>query len=162
LGSAVVSRLLEHGRHEVLGWCGSSGDRVGGIGWRRVELADGAQVETALRRGGPAAGIHAGGRGSGGEGVRGPRRGWEGEVGGARGGGMVSTSTDLVFDGARSWYREDDDPRPVLAYGRTKREAEAHVIAIEGGLVARLSLLYGPHPSGRPGFFDLALEALRR
>ena len=50
----------------------------------------------------------------------------------------------------------------MLAYGRTKLEAEAAVTAIPGGLVTRVSLLYGPNPSGRPGFFDLAIDALRR
>jgi dTDP-4-dehydrorhamnose reductase len=29
-------------------------------------------------------------------------------------------------------------------------------------LVARISLLYGPTPSGRPGFYDAGIEALRR
>ena len=37
---------------------------------------------------------------------------------------LVFTSTDLVFDGTKSWYPEEDEARPVLGYGRTKREAE--------------------------------------
>ena len=75
---------------------------------------------------------------------------------------LVYTSTDLVFDGTKSWNREDDPARPILAYGRTKHEAESQVLAASRGLVVRLSLLYGPSPSGRPGFFDLAIDALRR
>ena len=54
------------------------------------------------------------------------------------------TSTDLVFDGSKSWYREDDPAVPILAYGRTKREAESFVLAVPRGLVARISLLFGP------------------
>src|SRR5262245_16958461 len=42
----------------------------------------------------------------------------------AHGRRLVFTSTDMVFDGTRSWYREDDEPRPVQAYGRTKALAE--------------------------------------
>jgi dTDP-4-dehydrorhamnose reductase len=37
---------------------------------------------------------------------------------------IVYTSTDLVFDGSRPWSREEDRAEPVLAYGRTKRDAE--------------------------------------
>ena len=42
---------------------------------------------------------------------------------------ILFTSTDLVFDGARSWYREDDQTAPTLEYGRTKLAAEAPVLA---------------------------------
>ena len=38
---------------------------------------------------------------------------------------IIFTSTDLVFDGARSWYREDDEAAPNLEYGRTKLAAES-------------------------------------
>ena len=57
---------------------------------------------------------------------------------------LLFTSTDLVFDGTHSWYGEHDEPRPILAYGRTKAEAESAVLGLPGGLVARLSLLFGP------------------
>src|SRR4029077_7798336 len=40
---------------------------------------------------------------------------------------LLFTSTDLVFDGSSSWYREQDEPRPILAYGRTKAKAEMAV-----------------------------------
>jgi dTDP-4-dehydrorhamnose reductase len=73
---------------------------------------------------------------------------------------LVYTSTDLVFDGTRSWYREDDEPRPILAYGRAKAEAEPAVLDVPGGLVVRLSLLYGPSRAGRDSFFDRAVSGL--
>ena len=74
---------------------------------------------------------------------------------------LLFTSTDLVFDGTRSWYREADEPRPILAYGRTKAEAESAVLDLPGGLVARLSLLYGPTHSGRESFFERAMAGFR-
>ena len=52
---------------------------------------------------------------------------------------LVHLSTDLVFDGEHAPYTEDDEARPVSAYGRAKLEAEGLV----HGLVVRTSLLYG-------------------
>jgi dTDP-4-dehydrorhamnose reductase len=66
---------------------------------------------------------------------------------------LVHVSTDLVFDGEQGApYSEDDEPRPVTAYGQAKLEAEAFA----RGLVVRTSLLYGrPGPqealAARPG-----------
>ncbi len=74
---------------------------------------------------------------------------------------LVFTSTDLVFDGSRPWNREDDPAEPVLAYGRSKRMAEPTVLATPRGLVARLSLLYGPSHCGREGYFDRTIAAIR-
>ena len=74
---------------------------------------------------------------------------------------LLYTSTDLVFDGSKSWYREDDPARPILEYGRTKRDAEPAVLATPRGLVARLSLLYGPSRSGKAGYFDRAMATMR-
>jgi len=74
---------------------------------------------------------------------------------------LVFTSTDLVFDGMRSWYREVDEPRPVQAYGRTKALAELEVLEVPGAIVARLSLLYGPSRAGRDTHFDRVISGLR-
>jgi dTDP-4-dehydrorhamnose reductase len=68
----------------------------------------------------------------------------------------------LVFSGSRAWNREDDPAEPIMAYGRSKRAAERLVLAVPRGLVARLSLLYGPTRSGRAVYYDNALAALGR
>jgi dTDP-4-dehydrorhamnose reductase len=74
---------------------------------------------------------------------------------------LVFTSTDLVFDGTRGWYREDDLPCPSLAYGRTKAAAERIVLEVPRGLVVRIGLLFGASRAGREAFFDRALARLR-
>jgi dTDP-4-dehydrorhamnose reductase len=73
---------------------------------------------------------------------------------------FIHTSTDLVFDGEKGWYREEDAPAPLSQYGRSKQQAEPAVLAAEG-VVVRLSLLYGPTLIDRPYFFDEQLMALR-
>src|SRR5688500_18375890 len=68
----------------------------------------------------------------------------------AAGARLVHVSTDLVFDGSLGRpYTEDDEPRPVLDYGRQKLAAEEAVReALPGALVIRTSLIYGgPEPS---------------
>jgi dTDP-4-dehydrorhamnose reductase len=53
-------------------------------------------------------------------------------------------STDQVFDGSRSHFGEDDAPAPLGVYGRSKHDAEAEVLAVDGrNLVVRLALSYG-------------------
>jgi dTDP-4-dehydrorhamnose reductase len=66
---------------------------------------------------------------------------------------LIHVSTDLVFDGSRGRYREEDPIGPVNSYGRSKAEAELRVAAAHpAATVARTSLLYGgaePGPQER-------------
>ncbi len=60
---------------------------------------------------------------------------------------LVAVSTDFVFDGhSRRPYREDDPPRPLSVYGRTKWEGEQVAVAAhpKGTAVVRTQWLYGP------------------
>jgi dTDP-4-dehydrorhamnose reductase len=63
---------------------------------------------------------------------------------------LVHLSTDLVFDGEHGApYTEDDEPRPVMAYGAAKLEAEGVVLRRDpDALVVRTSLLYGKEDPG--------------
>jgi dTDP-4-dehydrorhamnose reductase len=64
---------------------------------------------------------------------------------------LVHVSTDLVFDGALGRpYTEDDDPRPVMEYGRQKLAGERAVReAWPDTLVVRTSLIYGGEEPSR-------------
>jgi dTDP-4-dehydrorhamnose reductase len=57
---------------------------------------------------------------------------------------LVHLSTDVVFDGRRGRYREEDVPAPVHDYGRSKAEAELRVAAADPtAAIVRTSLIYG-------------------
>jgi len=60
---------------------------------------------------------------------------------------LLHYSTDYVFDGSkRGAYREDDEPNPLNAYGRSKLAGEQAVMsAASRHLIFRTSWLYGNH-----------------
>lgn len=78
-----------------------------------------------------------------------------------RGARFLQVSTDLVFDGQKGGYREEDPPRPLSIYAQTKRAAEEAVLAVPGTLVARVAWLAGPKLLGSPRFFDELVRKLK-
>jgi len=62
---------------------------------------------------------------------------------------VTTFSSDLVFDGRRGGYREDDPPAPVHDYGRSKAEAERRVAELHPqATIVRTSLIYGGREAG--------------
>ena len=61
------------------------------------------------------------------------------------GAALIHYSTDYVFDGSKSApYTEDDAPRPISAYGRSKLAGEQAIQAVDGPhLILRTSWVYG-------------------
>jgi dTDP-4-dehydrorhamnose reductase len=58
---------------------------------------------------------------------------------------LIHVSTDFVFDGAkRAPYTEEDEPRPLSEYGRTKLAGEEAALRAPNALVVRSSWLFGP------------------
>ncbi|HET7128619.1 MAG TPA: sugar nucleotide-binding protein, partial [Gaiellaceae bacterium] len=67
----------------------------------------------------------------------------------AKGLRFVHVSSDLVFDGTRGRYREEDEPAPVNSYGRSKAAAERLAMDVHGApTVVRTSLIYGGRELG--------------
>lgn len=56
---------------------------------------------------------------------------------------LVQVSTDYVFDGTFGHYHEEDTPKPLNVYGRTKLEAEEIVSRLPRYAIARPSVIYG-------------------
>jgi dTDP-4-dehydrorhamnose reductase len=61
---------------------------------------------------------------------------------------LIHISTDVIFDGQRGSYVEDDSPSPITAYGRSKALAEEQVRASGAeAVIVRTSLIYGWRPT---------------
>jgi dTDP-4-dehydrorhamnose reductase len=169
LGSYLVGSLTQ-GPHEVIGWSGGLPEDRGGLRLRPVDLTDSRALSAAISQADPDVLIHAASVSSAEAARLEPDRAWAVNVAATEQLAewvrrhhrrLLYTSTDLVFDGSRSWYREGDPARPILEYGRTKHAAEHAVLAWKNGLVVRLSLLYGLSRPRPDGFFDRALTALK-
>jgi|LAHU01.1.fsa_nt_gb dTDP-4-dehydrorhamnose reductase len=66
---------------------------------------------------------------------------------------LVYFSSDMVFDGTKGMYAEEDEPSPISVYGKTKLEGERLALrAAPSNIVARLSLMYGTGPAAHGSF----------
>jgi dTDP-4-dehydrorhamnose reductase len=59
---------------------------------------------------------------------------------------LVHFSTDYIFDGTKTEYREDDRPNPINAYGESKLLGEVSIAKnLENYRIIRTSWMYGSH-----------------
>ena len=126
-----------------------------------VELSDGDATSALLERLRPALVIHTAYSQSHPE--RDVRQATESLVRACAGVGseLIHLSSDVVFDGERAPYGEDDEPAPVHAYGRCKAEAERLVrAALPHAAIVRTSLIVRPDPPD--GGSAWVLDGLRR
>lgn len=165
----MLDRLVSDGL-EAIAWSGSREGQRSGVPLRPIDLGDAATLTRALGEAEPDAIVHLAAVSSAAACLSDPEGSARVNVEATsrladwcerRGRRLVFTSTDLVFSGQTAWSREDESAEPVLLYGRMKRAAETSVTAIPGGVVARMSLMFGPSRCGRPGFFDAAVADLR-
>lgn len=74
---------------------------------------------------------------------------------------VVFVSTDLVFDGTKGNYSEDDQPWPLSIYATSKFLAEEAVLEADAAnLVVRSALIYGYAGRSAKTFLGRMLEAL--
>ena len=74
---------------------------------------------------------------------------------------FVFFSTDLIFDGVKGNYVEQDQPRPLSIYGQTKAAAEDLVRNHPAHTIVRISLTGGHSPRGNRGFNEEMKNAWR-
>jgi dTDP-4-dehydrorhamnose reductase len=154
----------------VTAWSGSRRGELFGIPLQPIDLGDTDAVVAAFRQSRPDAVIHAGAWARVADCHRVPDRASRVNTAGSgilaglsagAGARLLLVSTDLVFDGERAPYREEDPPSPLSVYGRTKAAAESAVLAAPRAAVVRVSLMFGPTLVDRPSFFDEQAAALR-
>ncbi|HYK89548.1 MAG TPA: SDR family oxidoreductase [Acidobacteriota bacterium] len=75
---------------------------------------------------------------------------------------LVHISTDLVFDGRRGWYTEEDAVSGISIYSNCKIDAEKLVLeTAPASTILRVSLMYGRGARAHPGQIDLMLRGWR-
>ncbi len=76
---------------------------------------------------------------------------------------LVFTSTDMVFDGEKGRYRENDVANPISVYGEAKWKAEEAIRdTAENYAIARVALVYGTPVTGSNSFSEKIMEKLRQ
>lgn len=122
-----------------------------GATWRHLDVRDAAAVAALVREVKPDVLIHTAAANPGlntdftgvnGDGTRAIAR--AAAENGAR---LIHLSTDVIFDGERGTYTEEDTPNPITDYGRSKALAEAE-IGVSGAqaVIVRTSIIYGRRP----------------
>ncbi len=161
-GGFIGSRLigLRPTLWQVVGQWRRTQPPEGTVAMPCLDLGDAAAVTASLRDERPDVVLHlAYDMGAGSE----PNLAWSRNVFAAAdavGAAIVFMSTDLVFDGNRGWYREDEPVAPTIDYGRWKATLEAEV-ATRGGVSARTSLVWSADPPSVP-IQRMILDPLRR
>ncbi len=71
---------------------------------------------------------------------------------------MIYVSTDFVFDGKGSMYREDDPVNPISYYAYSKLLGEYYVLGLDNYVIARTSVVYG---NARQNFVTWVRDSLK-
>jgi dTDP-4-dehydrorhamnose reductase len=149
LGSWVV-RLARAGWDVTATYLAHATDEPGAA-YRRLDVRDRTAVTALVGELRPAVIVHTAalnpGQGSDFEAVNATGTQHVARAAAAGGARLVHVSTDVLFDGQKGHYVEDDPPAPITSYGRSKALAEEAVWAsgVEA-VIARPSLIYGWRP----------------
>ncbi len=75
---------------------------------------------------------------------------------------FVFASSDMVFNGLKPPYKEDDPPTPVNLYGEQKALAESEILTCyPKAAVCRMPLMFGAVPPTAQSFLQPFLQTLR-
>lgn len=169
LGAYVLQHYVERDV-PCVAWSGRNSGEFHGVPLQPVDLARTDEIEKHLDAAAPDLIIHCAAMSAVGEAFQNPKgarlinatateriAAWSTE----RKRRLVYISTDMVFDGEKGNYGEDDEANPLSRYGRSKLEGEPPVLSSPQGMVIRVSLLYGTSLIGRPTFMEQLLTAMR-
>jgi len=75
---------------------------------------------------------------------------------------FIFTSSDMVFDGKRGNYREDDFVNPLSFYGQTKVQCEQKISQMNfNSVIVRVALTYGFGISKQNTFFEKMISSIK-
>jgi dTDP-4-dehydrorhamnose reductase len=75
---------------------------------------------------------------------------------------FVFTSTDLVFDGVKGNYTEEDAPNPIMIYGEHKLQAEQEAERVyPEALIVRCPLMFGALEASDKTYFSSFIKGLK-
>jgi dTDP-4-dehydrorhamnose reductase len=123
-----------------------------GAMWRRLDVRDEAAVEALIDEVCPAVIVHtaAANPGYGGADFEATNATGARHVAravAAYGARLIHISSDVIFDGEKGNYVEEDPPSPITPYGRSKALAEEEVRSSRAeAVIVRTSLIYGWRP----------------
>ncbi|MFW6115422.1 MAG: SDR family oxidoreductase [Chloroflexota bacterium] len=123
--------------------------RAPGVHWRRLDVRDQPAVAALIDELQPSAVVHTAalnpGQGTEFEPTNAAGTRHVARAAAAVGARLIHVSTDVLFDGQKGSYTEEDSPSPITPYGRSKALAEEAVHASGAdAVIVRTSLLYGP------------------
>jgi dTDP-4-dehydrorhamnose reductase len=74
---------------------------------------------------------------------------------------MIYISTDLVFDGTGSYYKEEDQPNPICIYGQTKLAGEKAMLSkSSSNCIVRTAWTYGKSVNASRCFAERMIETM--
>ena len=171
IGQYLVRRLNKTMSHGVVGTFLSRYPSDDGNSWHRVELTDAAGLEQVFRLAQPEVVVHLAAIADVTMAARDPERATAVNVAATSSiarlcafheAKLIFVSTEYVFDGERGYYREDDAPRPITHYGKTKWQAEQEVAKLASHWnILRTSIVYGWPGPGKRNFAPWLIERLR-
>jgi len=127
---------------------------VEGVNWKRLDVRDRSAVLGLVEKTQPTVIVHTAalnpGQGDDFMGVNGVGTQNVAEAARALGARLIHVSTDVLFNGQKGNYVEEDPPSPITPYGRSKAMAEREIEASgTQSIIVRTSLIYGPSASAR-------------
>jgi dTDP-4-dehydrorhamnose reductase len=169
LGSYLLDQLRGCSDHIIAWSSGSRQERFGTL-LQPVDLTDADQVASCFDEAKPNLVLHAAALASIAACYQTPQRAEKinhlgtaqlAELAARNKARLLYVSTDLVFDGKKGNYREEDEAHPSSIYAGTKLAGEKAALALPSSLVVRVSLLLGPNlHAERPNFFDKQAQML--
>jgi dTDP-4-dehydrorhamnose reductase len=171
LGNYLLRAAASRGFEAVIAWSRSQPAQLGSLTWNSFDLTDWSRLDAELERARPDVILHTAALSAVNECLEHPDRAdlvnrrlvghlaaWCAD----RGARLITTSTDMVFDGERAPYDERSTPAPLSRYGASKRDGEEAALVHPSSLVVRLPLMVGPAIGPNRSFYDFLVDSFRK